>query len=163
MAGLAAGDCDDMEGRSIDAPDPVEVGLVWQRARAMRDTPDGQEGPMDSSGQEEDGTADPPTDSSSASSSSADVLRNTNRQRDLHEQGKCMPCGYFSRKSDGCWKGASCEFCHYCNNKSYQTWKRRERRQRKREAAATPQEAGLEDHLAEAETDDDEGGAMRWQ
>eukprot|EP00929_Paragymnodinium_shiwhaense_P015052 TRINITY_DN12305_c0_g2_i1.p3 TRINITY_DN12305_c0_g2~~TRINITY_DN12305_c0_g2_i1.p3 ORF type:complete len:146 (+),score=21.41 TRINITY_DN12305_c0_g2_i1:130-567(+) len=145
-----------MDARSVDAPDLVEVGLVWRRARAMRQTAGWPLGPMDSSGQEEQGTA-----SSSASSSSADVLRNSNRQRDLHEQGKCLPCGYFSRKNDGCWKGASCEFCHYCDNKNYQTWKRRERRQRKREAVAGLHEASPEDH-AEG-SDDDEGGAMRWQ
>eukprot|EP00929_Paragymnodinium_shiwhaense_P015053 TRINITY_DN12305_c0_g2_i2.p2 TRINITY_DN12305_c0_g2~~TRINITY_DN12305_c0_g2_i2.p2 ORF type:complete len:163 (+),score=22.19 TRINITY_DN12305_c0_g2_i2:103-591(+) len=162
MAGLGAGDCEDMDARSMDAPDPFEVGLVWQRARATRESADWQQGgPADSSGQSDQGTAEPPTDSSSASSSSADVLRNSNRQRDLHEQGKCLPCGYFSRKNDGCWKGASCEFCHYCDNKNYQTWKRRERRQRKREAVAGLHEASPEDH-AEG-SDDDEGGAMRWQ
>lgn len=27
----------------------------------------------------------------------------------------CIPCLFYTRKNDGCWKGNACEFCHLCN------------------------------------------------
>eukprot|EP00929_Paragymnodinium_shiwhaense_P007373 TRINITY_DN111270_c0_g1_i1.p1 TRINITY_DN111270_c0_g1~~TRINITY_DN111270_c0_g1_i1.p1 ORF type:complete len:207 (+),score=21.76 TRINITY_DN111270_c0_g1_i1:92-712(+) len=63
----------------------------------------------------------------------ADGEHNQEMHRVLHAQGQCEPCGYYARKGDGCRKGLLCPFCHFCDNFSYQTWKRRSRRSRKRE------------------------------
>eukprot|EP00929_Paragymnodinium_shiwhaense_P015030 TRINITY_DN12302_c0_g1_i4.p2 TRINITY_DN12302_c0_g1~~TRINITY_DN12302_c0_g1_i4.p2 ORF type:complete len:165 (+),score=30.33 TRINITY_DN12302_c0_g1_i4:240-734(+) len=156
----------------VCAPEPAEVGLAWQRARALRETVDWRQDPMDASGLA-DATVDPPSAPSISSAASmsggsstdmqpnADSDRQQQRRRDWHEQGKCTPCGYFARKSDGCWKGAACEFCHYCDNNRYQSWKRRERRSRKREVVAALQGVSLDGNVEES--GDDESDAMRWQ
>eukprot|EP00929_Paragymnodinium_shiwhaense_P045694 TRINITY_DN23314_c0_g1_i1.p2 TRINITY_DN23314_c0_g1~~TRINITY_DN23314_c0_g1_i1.p2 ORF type:complete len:155 (-),score=10.01 TRINITY_DN23314_c0_g1_i1:371-835(-) len=154
-----------MSGRSVFAPAPFEVGLAWQLARALRGSDDGEQGfSMESEWQAEATAEQAGYSSSCPSGSSTDVYQDPNRQRDLHEQGKCTPCGYFSRKSDGCWKGATCQFCHYCSNNSYQTWKRRDRRLRKREGAVAALRGASpwpEDHADEP--GDDKADAMRWQ
>lgn len=33
---------------------------------------------------------------------------------ELHNLGKCSPCGYFYAKSDSCRQGSDCNFCHFC-------------------------------------------------
>eukprot|EP00929_Paragymnodinium_shiwhaense_P015032 TRINITY_DN12302_c0_g2_i1.p1 TRINITY_DN12302_c0_g2~~TRINITY_DN12302_c0_g2_i1.p1 ORF type:complete len:157 (+),score=34.96 TRINITY_DN12302_c0_g2_i1:178-648(+) len=151
----------EVSSSGASAPEPAEVGQAWQRAKAMRATADWrQEDPME---------AVPPSAASSSSvtstsGSSADVQQNPDRdrqQREWHDKGKCTPCGYFTRKSDGCWKGAACDFCHYCDNNRYQVWKRRERRSRKREVVVDHQGGSLDGQ--NEETGDDEGDAMRWQ
>eukprot|EP00929_Paragymnodinium_shiwhaense_P015028 TRINITY_DN12302_c0_g1_i2.p2 TRINITY_DN12302_c0_g1~~TRINITY_DN12302_c0_g1_i2.p2 ORF type:complete len:162 (+),score=23.62 TRINITY_DN12302_c0_g1_i2:296-781(+) len=154
---------------SVCAPEPAEVGLAWQRARAG-EAADWRQNPTEAR-EQTDGTVGPPsaesTSSSAASSTSGSrisVQQNPDRdreQRDWHDQGKCTPCGYFARKSDGCWKGAACEFCHYCDTNRYQSWKRRERRARKRGVAAALPGVSLEGQAEE--TGDERCDAMRWQ
>eukprot|EP00929_Paragymnodinium_shiwhaense_P046891 TRINITY_DN23840_c0_g1_i1.p2 TRINITY_DN23840_c0_g1~~TRINITY_DN23840_c0_g1_i1.p2 ORF type:complete len:311 (+),score=45.90 TRINITY_DN23840_c0_g1_i1:98-1030(+) len=57
-------------------------------------------------------------------------MDNQQMQRDRHAQGTCQPCAYAARKADGCRKGISCPYCHLCDNRGYQAWKRRVRRER---------------------------------
>eukprot|EP00438_Fugacium_kawagutii_P014308 Skav224020 [mRNA] locus=scaffold3238:53161:53616:- [translate_table: standard] len=34
-------------------------------------------------------------------------------KRELHGEGKCEPCVYYTNKS-GCWYGDNCRYCHLC-------------------------------------------------
>eukprot|EP00929_Paragymnodinium_shiwhaense_P077017 TRINITY_DN3963_c0_g1_i3.p1 TRINITY_DN3963_c0_g1~~TRINITY_DN3963_c0_g1_i3.p1 ORF type:complete len:135 (-),score=9.45 TRINITY_DN3963_c0_g1_i3:308-712(-) len=117
------------DATSLHSPEPSEVARAWLRARAMRGQPERwQSGSQSSSS---------PSNRSRFDSSSSDREVGVNRsgnfsaqdaQRDLHARGLCQPCAYFARKNDGCWLGAECNFCHLCDNVTYQAWKRRWRR-----------------------------------
>ena len=48
-----------------------------------------------------------------------------------HQTRTCHPCFFFTRKGDGCRKGAGCPFCHFCTRKeatqrrNYLQWQRK--------------------------------------
>ncbi|CAE7831432.1 unnamed protein product [Symbiodinium necroappetens] len=71
----------------------------------------------------------------------------------LHLAGKCYPCVAYALKPAGCFKGAQCMHCHFCNAKEAKA-RRRElqqaaRRRKRRENA-------LKDHGDEGEGDEDQ-------
>ncbi|CAJ1399823.1 unnamed protein product [Effrenium voratum] len=33
----------------------------------------------------------------------------------LHLEKRCRPCVAFALKPEGCWKGDSCSYCHFCS------------------------------------------------
>lgn len=61
-----------------------------------------------------------------SSSSSADGMTNEQQRKWLlHESGNCRPCNYQAFKTDGCRKGAACEFCHFDTRKGIRAKKRK--------------------------------------
>lgn len=50
-----------------------------------------------------------------------------------HQIGECQPCAYYHHKSDGCWKGDGCEFCHLCPKGELKKRKREKVKKLKRE------------------------------
>jgi hypothetical protein len=60
------------------------------------------------------------------SSSSAEGMTNEQQRKWLlHESGNCRPCNYQAFKTDGCRKGAACEFCHFDTRKDRRAKKRK--------------------------------------
>lgn len=60
--------------------------------------------------------------------------------REMHKAGSCLPCLYFRRKDNGCWKGDACDHCHLCTfpemmkrRNRLNLLNRKERKQRNRE------------------------------
>ena len=35
-----------------------------------------------------------------------------------HEAGRCKPCRFFALRSNGCSRGSSCPFCHFCSGEA---------------------------------------------
>ena len=35
-------------------------------------------------------------------------------KKDMHDIGLCVPCLFYTMKSDGCRKGDTCSHCHFC-------------------------------------------------
>eukprot|EP00440_Ansanella_granifera_P016622 gb/GFBE01018058.1/.p1 GENE.gb/GFBE01018058.1/~~gb/GFBE01018058.1/.p1 ORF type:complete len:207 (+),score=21.65 gb/GFBE01018058.1/:1-621(+) len=61
-----------------------------------------------------------------------------------HIQGTCNPCSYFAFKSDGCLKGAACEFCHLCTHEEAQARRKQIKSQtRARKRLETTHRAGV--------------------
>mmetsp|Transcript_49951 Transcript_49951/g.119181 ORF Transcript_49951/g.119181 Transcript_49951/m.119181 type:complete len:199 (+) Transcript_49951:76-672(+) len=59
---------------------------------------------------------------------------------ELHYRGRCVPCLFFTRKSDGCRKGDACEHCHLCTKQEAKTRRNRiqlETRKRRRDQLRT--------------------------
>lgn len=46
--------------------------------------------------------------------STAFITTETSTMLELHNLGKCKPCGYLFAKIDGCRWGSNCNFCHFC-------------------------------------------------
>eukprot|EP00913_Durusdinium_trenchii_P021023 g19756.t1 len=56
---------------------------------------------------------------------------------DRHETGTCKPCSFFFFKEDGCRRGSSCKFCHFCSEDTA----RRQKRNSQRKARAVRRRA----------------------
>eukprot|EP00929_Paragymnodinium_shiwhaense_P024706 TRINITY_DN15116_c0_g3_i1.p1 TRINITY_DN15116_c0_g3~~TRINITY_DN15116_c0_g3_i1.p1 ORF type:complete len:226 (+),score=8.70 TRINITY_DN15116_c0_g3_i1:89-679(+) len=46
----------------------------------------------------------------------------------MHDQGRCRPCSFHRRKSDGCRRGLECAFCHLCDETMHNYVKRKLRK-----------------------------------
>jgi len=70
----------------------------------------------------------------------------------LHAAGKCKPCAW-NRKESGCFKGASCTFCHTCEDGAVQQ-RKKDRRVRVKEC----RKRAIERQRAAAAADGDAAG-----
>mmetsp|Transcript_97788 Transcript_97788/g.174222 ORF Transcript_97788/g.174222 Transcript_97788/m.174222 type:complete len:108 (+) Transcript_97788:2-325(+) len=59
-----------------------------------------------------------------------DVDMASPEQIELHRVNRCVPCGYYKFRADGCRMGWDCAFCHLCDVSEEQALVRRKRYQK---------------------------------
>eukprot|EP00929_Paragymnodinium_shiwhaense_P119841 TRINITY_DN91751_c0_g1_i1.p1 TRINITY_DN91751_c0_g1~~TRINITY_DN91751_c0_g1_i1.p1 ORF type:complete len:201 (+),score=34.56 TRINITY_DN91751_c0_g1_i1:93-695(+) len=59
------------------------------------------------------------------SAASTSSMTKAEKQKLLHDHGRCRPCQFHVQKADGCRCGLDCDFCHLCDRPQYQAMQRK--------------------------------------